>query len=126
MKFTAVRENHLYQKAYSKGRRFVTPAIAVYVLPDYKSEKLRLAHPLKQKVNRIGLTVTKKLGGAVVRSRTRRILREAYRQVDKTWGVKTGHILILSARSPSTQMKSTELEKHLYRAFSRLDLLLKK
>lgn len=126
MKFTAVRENHLYQKAYSKGNRFVTPALAVYVLPDYKSERFRRAHPLKIKVNRIGLTVSKKLGGAVVRSRTRRILREAYRQLEKKYTVKTGHILILAARERATTMKSTELAKDMYRAFDRLGLILKK
>ena len=35
MKFRAICENHLYSKAYSKGKRAVTSALAVYVLPDY-------------------------------------------------------------------------------------------
>ncbi len=125
MKFTAVRENHLYQKAYSKGRRFVTPAVAVYILPDYKKERLRLAHPQKKTVNRIGLTVSKKLGGAVVRSRTRRILREAYRQLDKQHGIKTGHLIILAAREAATSMKSTELSVHMERALGKLDMFLR-
>jgi len=123
MKFVAVRENHLYQKAYSKGKRFVTPALAVYVMPDYHSERLRRAHPDKIKVNRIGLTVSKKLGGSVVRSRTRRILREAYRQIDREYGVRVGNILILAAREAATTMKSTELARDLYRALSRLGLI---
>ncbi len=125
MKFTAVRENHLYQKAYSKGRRFVTPAVAVYVLPDYHRERLRRAHPLKITVNRIGLTVSKKLGGAVVRSRTRRILREAYRELDRQYGIKTGHLVILAARDAATTMKSTELATHLERALRHLEMLKK-
>ncbi len=125
MKFTAVRENHLYQKAYSKGKRFVTPAVAVYILPDYQKERLRRAHPQKITVNRIGLTVSKKLGGAVVRSRTRRILREAYRMLDKQRKVKTGHLIILAARESATHMKSTELAEHLERALSRLDMFTK-
>ncbi len=122
MKFTAVCENHLYQKAYSKGKRFVTPAVAVYILPDYHRERLRRAHPQKIMVNRIGLTVSKKLGGAVVRSRTRRILREAYRQLDKQHQIKTGHLIILAARESATHMKSTELATHLARALDRLDM----
>ncbi len=125
MKFTAVRENHLYQKAYSKGRRFVTPAVAVYILPDYQKERLRRAHPQKKTVNRIGLTVSKKLGGAVVRSRTRRILREAYRGLDKQYGVKTGHLIILAARESATKMKSTELATHLERALRKLEMFVR-
>ena len=40
MKFIAICENHLYSKAYSKGKRAVTSALAVYVLPDYKAKAL--------------------------------------------------------------------------------------
>ena len=43
MKFKAICENHLYQKAYAKGKRAVMPAIAVYVLPDYAAKRLALA-----------------------------------------------------------------------------------
>ena len=126
MKFTAICENHLYQKAYSKGKRFVTPCVAVYVLPDWAKGRLKKAHPLKITVNRIGLTVSKKLGGAVVRSRTRRILREAYRQLDKKYGIRRGYLVVLAARQEATDKKSTDLEKDLDRAFDRLDMLTRK
>ena len=83
MKFTAIRENHLFSKAYSKGKRAVTSALAVYVLPDYAAKRLAKAHPQKKTVNRIGLTVSTKLGGAVVRSRVRRILRAGLTSLEK-------------------------------------------
>ena len=83
MKHIAIGENHLYSKAYSKGAKFVGKGVVVYVLKDLKAKLLKKAHPNKEMVNRIGLTVSKKMGHAVVRSRVKRILREGLRQVEK-------------------------------------------
>ena len=124
MKFRAICENHLYVKAYNRGKRFVGKAIAVYVLPDFRAEKIRRAHPEKKKINRLGLTTSKKLGTAVVRSRTRRILREAYRTVTREHQMKQGFLIVLSAREAATKMKSSELVPELARAFERLQMFI--
>ena len=123
MKLHAIRENHLYSKAYSKGKRAVTPALAVYILPDYTAEALRRANPQKSRINRVGLTVSKKLGGAVVRNRVKRIMREAYRAVDKEYTVKTGFLIVIAARERAIALTSTLLAQDLKEALSRLHLL---
>ena len=124
MKFRAICENHLYSKAYSKGKRAVTRNLAVYVLPDYMAERLRRAHPQRIRVNRIGLTVTKKLGGAVVRNRTKRILREAYRMVAQECPIKTGFLVVIAAREHATEVKSTVLAADLRYALGKLNMLI--
>ncbi len=122
MKFVAIKENHLYSKAYSKGKRAVTPALAVYVLPDYAAKRLAKAHPQKRVVNRIGLTTSTKLGGAVVRSRTRRILREGLRALETERTLKVGFLIVIAARSAAVDLKSTEVKEHLDLAFKKLGM----
>lgn len=122
MKFRAIRENHLYQKAYAKGKRAVMPSVAVYLLPDYAAKRLAKAHPEKRTVNRIGLTVSKKLGGAVVRSRARRILREGLRTLMKERPMKTGFLIVIAARAAALPKKSTEIRRELEVAFEKLGM----
>ncbi len=123
MKYVAIGENHLYSKAYAKGKKYVGRLAAVYVLPDYAAKKLQKAHPQKLKINRIGLTVTKKIGGAVVRNRVKRIIREAYRSIDTQRGVKCGFLVVIVARSMAVKAKSYEMKKDLERSLGRLDML---
>lgn len=123
MKFHAICENHLYSKAYSKGKRAVTPTVAVYVLPDLKAEALRRQNPEKVRINRIGLTVSKKLGGAVVRNRVKRILREGLRQVMREHGIKTGYLIVIVARERAVTKKSTRIARELTEALSKLGML---
>ena len=122
MKFPAICENHLYSKAYSKGRRYVTDHVAVYVLPDYAAARLQKAHPEHKRVNRLGLTVSKKLGGAIARNRTKRILREGYRAATLQRPMKTGFLIVIAARERAGPVKSQVIARDLYRAFTKLEL----
>ena len=122
MKFRAICENHLYSKAYSKGKRVVTSALAVYVLPDYAAKRLAKSHPEKKVVNRIGFTTSKALGKAVVRSRCRRIMREALRLIEKERPLKVGFLIVIAARRAAVDMKSTEIKEQLDSALTRLGM----
>lgn len=122
MKFVSLKENHLYSKAYSKGKRAVTSALAVYVLPDYAAKRLAKAHPEKKVVNRIGFTSSTKLGGAVTRNRCRRIMREALRAIEREKTLKVGFLIVIAARSASVGQKSTEIQRQLDVALKKLGM----
>lgn len=120
MKNIAIKENHLYQKAYTRGKRFVGKHVAIYVLKDYAAGRLMKANPEKCYVNRVGLSVSKKIGGAVVRNRTKRIIRAAYDTVKGD--LRTGFLVVMSARVSAVGKKMPDIERDLRIGFSKLDM----
>lgn len=125
MKFRKVKENHLFQKAYKKGKRAVTSALAVYTLPDYAAKRLQKADTRGRLKNRYGITVSVKIGGAVTRSRCRRIIRAALSEIEKRGNVKQGFLVVISARSILPTKKSTEIVGELSHALLSLGLITK-
>ena len=121
MKEIAIKENHLYGKTYKSGKRFVGKTVAVYVLRDLKAKKLRAANPEKKFINRLGISVSKKVGGAVVRNRAKRIIRAAYRTVSGE--LACGNLIVISARGAIVGQKSTDVCRELEIAFRKLGLL---
>lgn len=122
MKNYAIKEHHLYNKAFAKGQRAVGRLVAVYVLKDYAARRLRDANPRKEYLNRVGLSVGKKIGGAVQRNRSKRLLREGYRAV-KAAGVKTGFLVVLAAREEIKGKKAQDVQREMLKLFRRLALI---
>lgn len=122
MKLRGITENHLYLKAYARGKKFVGRFVVVYILPDYAASRLAKANPEKEKINRVGITVTKKLGTAVVRNRAKRVIREGYRLADMKAKVKRGFLIVIVARGGIVNAKSTDIEHDLSAAFKKLGM----
>ena len=120
MKNLAIKEHHLYNKAYKKGRSYIGKLVTVYVLRDFMAEKLKNANPEKKYVNRVGLAVSKKLGGAVARNRAKRLIRAGYDVVKPN--VRTGNLIVIGARGAILGKKSTQVAVELETAFKTLGL----
>ncbi len=121
MKNIAIKEHHLYNKAFTKGKRFVGKYAAVYVLKDFTAERLKKQNPQKVYVNRLGLSVSKKIGGAVERNRAKRLLRVGFDSVKDE--LKTGNLIVISPRTAILSVKSTEVCDELRTAFGKLGML---
>ena len=124
MKNVAIREHHLYNKAFKSGKRQVGKYVAVYVLRDLAANRLQKAHPQKKVVNRLGLSVSKKVGGAVERNRAKRVIRAAYDSVKGE--LKVGNLIVISPRTAILGAKSTEVADELRAAFGALGLISQK
>ena len=120
MKNLAIKEHHLYNKAYKKGRSYIGKLVTVYVLRDFTAEKLMRANPEKKYLNRIGLSVSKKLGGAVARNRAKRLIRAGYDSVKSN--IRTGNLIVIGARGAILGKKSTQVAAELETAFRTLGL----
>ena len=81
----SLNHDEQFQKLYKKGKSIVSPVLIVYVRRNGKN------------INRLGITASKKIGGAVVRNRAKRRIRELYRT--NLLRLKTGYDFVVVARS---------------------------
>ena len=123
MKNTPIKDNHLYQKAYAKGKSAPGKYVAVYTLPDRQNHRYVKADPCHRPVNRLGLTTGKKIGGAVVRSRARRLMREAYRLIEDEQNLVYGNLLVIAARAKIADAKMQDVKKDMLWCLKRVGLV---
>lgn len=104
-----VKENYEFRRIYRKGRSAVLPCMVVYCQRNRAGR------------SRLGITVSTKLGKAVVRNRVRRRLREIYRlNRDR---MVPGYDVIVVARVRAAHTAYQKLEASYLRALEQLELL---
>ena len=95
----SLKLNHVFRRLYHKGKSGANKYLVLYCRRNGSQE------------NRIGLTVSGKLGHAVVRNRLRRRLREIYRLHESQF--QPGWDLVVVARSRAVDAPYRKLE-HAY------------
>ena len=97
MKFSsALKLNHIFRRLYSTSGHG-NSYLVLYARRNRTGE------------NRVGITVSKKLGGAVVRNRTRRRLREVYRLNEEAFA--PGWDIVVVARTKCVDAPFASLVK---------------
>ncbi len=102
-------ENRDYKRLYNRGKSVVNSKFVLYVLKN-RSNNVRL-----------GITTSKKIGNAVKRNRSRRILRQAV--INLLPQIKDGNDLVLVARGRTPFLKSTDIEFELKKSLKKIQLL---
>ena len=104
------RPEFLYVKG---GRRFVAPSLVL------QARRRLPSAPHPPDLARFGFTATKSLGGAVVRNRAKRRLKEAVRLTAPAHASE-GYDYVLIARGGTVQRPFIELIKDLERALAKV------
>lgn len=103
MKSNALKENRDFRRLYSRGKSKAAPCLVTYAMKSRYGE------------TRVGITSSKKIGGAVQRNRARRVIRAAFSQLERR--VCGNWDLIFVARTRTTHVKMqqvlSDMEKEL-------------
>lgn len=107
----SLKENNVFRRLYYRGKSAGNRYLVVYC------QRNRLG------VNRLGLTVSTKLGHAVVRNRMRRRLREVVRLNENR--LESGYDIVIVARSAALEMDFVGLTRAFLSNADKLSLLKK-
>lgn len=108
-KLVPICRNNDFRRIYARGKSYVSPLVVVYALKN------------RTKNVRVGITTSKKVGNAVQRNRSRRVIREAFRALAPR--VHPGFDLVLVARGKTPYVKSTDVRRQLERQLQAAGLL---
>jgi len=92
----SIKKNFDFQKVYKNGKSYANKYLVMYV---YKNDYVE---------NRIGISVSKKVGNSVVRHRVTRLIRESYRLNKKMFN--SGLDIVIIARIGAKEKGYKEIE----------------
>jgi ribonuclease P protein component len=107
-KLQTLRTRQDFRIVYDQGLKFHSPFFATFVLPT--------GGPAP----RVGITVTRKLGGAVVRNRCKRRIREILRRQQNLALKGLGCDIVINARTAMLSADFKQLEESLARTLARV------
>jgi len=104
-----LKKNSDFRRVYTRGTSYVTEYIVMYVYHHHERNR------------RIGFSVSKKIGKAVIRNRIRRVFKEVYRLSE--YKLIDGIDLVLIARKNITGADYSQIRDSIYLLYKKAGIL---
>lgn len=101
----SLKKNNEFRTVYRRGKSVSNKLLVLYKLPNNLDR------------NRLGISVSKKVGNSVVRSRITRLIRESYRGHEDQ--VSIGWDLVIIARNPANGATFHEISQAMDNVFKK-------
>ena len=110
MEFTeSLKKNYQFRFVYNRGKSIANRLLVMYVVRNGTDG------------NRFGISVSKKVGNSVVRSRITRLLRESYRLSESKF--LAGYDIVVIARASAKEATYREVESALMHLINKQKLI---
>ncbi|MDR0818799.1 MAG: ribonuclease P protein component [Oscillospiraceae bacterium] len=117
----SLRKDSEFRRVYRKGQSKATPRLVLYVMKRYTAVGRGKSRPYTGAGVRVGVTVSAKVGNAVVRNKIRRRVKEICRL--NLVKLKPGFDLVIVARDKAAASGYQELERDLVYLFDKLGMI---
>jgi len=105
-----LRKNEEFQLVFKQGKSFANRQFVVYVLKN-----------AERKYSRLGLSVSKKMGNAVMRNRIKRLIKEIFRELGDR--LEAGNDYIVISRKPVRTMEYSDMKDSLEHVLKKAGVL---
>lgn len=92
----SLKKNEDFRKVYENGGSLADSFLVIYKLPNNSNE------------NRLGISVSKKVGNSIVRHHLTRLIREAYRLHEEMFDTGLDIVIVARSRAKSSSYKTIE------------------
>jgi len=106
----SLKKNYEFRHVYNRGKSIANRLLVMYLLPNTTDS------------NRLGLSVSKKVGGSVVRSRVTRLIKESYRLGEHK--VKKGYTIVFIARASCNGASFKEVDSAVFHLLKKHNMLI--
>ena len=109
-----LRKNTEFRLVYRRGKSYANKLLVLYVFNNKKN-----INDENLPYNKVGISVSKKVGNSVVRSRSKRLIYESYRL-----NIKSGYDFVFVARSAINEKKYSDVEAAMINLFKKAGIYL--